>query len=169
MNGVRADGLRDFDFVDVSVRVDVHGNIWIDGPQYQVEIEGEATSAPVPTESTRTTKPASLGGRFWLVTEDAGSRGHRVQISVNGVAVHTVRSGQAQVVLDLGPYLKRGRNDLHFVADAQSPGGGVLYIHVGEGSNQAGAVVMPEPAVTFARNASSGTQSSKRAFQLNVD
>jgi hypothetical protein len=95
INGVRAEALRDVQLKGVNVRVDAQGNVWIDAPQYAVEVDGRAAGAsvaPVAVES----------GLYWLVIEDNGSVGHSVQVAINGALVRTVVSGALNLHVGVG-------------------------------------------------------------------
>jgi len=165
VNGIRADGLRDFEFSNVNIRVDPSGNIWVDAPGYQVALEGQgmAEGPVVPNEN------AAPGSQHWLVTEDHGSLGHAVEVLVNGTLVHVVRSGDDQVIMDLGPFLSSGRNAVIFRAGvATELGGGILLVHIATGNNQSGTVVLDEPAITIARRSSDGGKASTQTFQLDL-
>lgn len=181
VNGVRADSLRDFEFVGVNVKVDEKGNVWVDAPQYRVEVQGRTTT-PNPDASTATATPTtdvtSLPsataapaplGRYWLVTEDNSSQGHAIDVVVNGTLVQKIQSGDSQVILDLGKHLKVGTNTIIFNAlPGPNPGGGVLNVYVGTGSNQSGTVSLDPPLITFTRRSSDPSEGGTRSFQLEV-
>ena len=163
VNGVRADGLASFEFIDVSVRIDSKGNVWIDAPSYRVEVDGETAAAPEMSE------PISVG-RYWLVTEDNGSKGLTIDVVVNGRAVHKLRSGDAQVIFDVGAYLQRGTNTVIInVVQSRNAGGGIFYVYLGEGSNESGTLMLDKPAITFAQQAEPSADSRvSRSFELTV-
>jgi hypothetical protein len=175
VNGIRADGLRDFEFSQVNVRIDASGNIWIDGPGYQVDVEGQgmaAQPAAQPVGLSPGARPQVVGAapnQTWLVTEDHGSLGHLVNVFVNGSLVHKVLSGDDQVIIDLGPFLQSGKNAILFHAEPSTElGGGILFIHVGAGQNQSGTVELNEPDITFARRASDAGKSATQTFHLEL-
>ena len=123
VNGVRADGLTSFEFVDVAVRIDNKGNVWIDAPTYRVEVDGETVAAPELSE------PVPVA-RYWLVTEDNGSKGLTIDVVVNGRAVRKLQSGDAQAILDVGEYLQRGTNTVIInTVQSRNAGGGVFYVY----------------------------------------
>lgn len=182
VNGVRADGLHNFEFKTVNVKIDDSGNIWIDAPQYKVEVQQaeSSTLAPVapttPATTTRSTSssaysatPAVPSNRYWLVTEDHGSTGHVIEVTVNGVLVQKVQSGDAQLILDIGKHLRQGANTVVFNAlPANKLDGGVLNIYIGTGSNQSGTVMLDAPSVTFSRRSSDSPSGGSRSFQVDV-
>jgi hypothetical protein len=93
--------------------------------------------------------------RWWLVIEDNGSKGHVLEISVNGTPVSIYQSGSAPVMIDLATFLHPGENQVDVVAqESQALGGGVLHVYVAPGANQAGELVLEEPVLVFSRRAS---------------
>lgn len=167
VNGVRADGLENIELEDVDVRIGPNGDIWIDAPEYRVEVDGEP--APPPPE-----KQAEVsGGAWWLVTEDNGSRGLVIDIVINGQAVTRLESGKSQTILDVGPWLQPGANTVVVNArQGRGASGGLFYVYLGAGSNQSGTLVMDKPDITFTRRAeepgSTEAERSSRTFQLMV-
>ncbi len=160
VNGVRADGLEGQKFEDVDVHIDAKGNIWIDAPRYTVEVaDGKAPPAPI----------AVPRGRYWLVSQDAGSRGHQVDVVVNGELVRKVRSGEAQLILDLHDWLRPGPNTVVFTAPgASDASGGALQLFVGTGSTSSGTLVLDDPEIAFLRRADGASRSASRTFTLTV-
>jgi hypothetical protein len=171
VNGVRADGLRDFEFNQVNVRIDAQGNVWVDAPRYQVEVDQVASAqqsyAPQTNQNYRTAS-AVVGGRYWLVTEDNSSVGQNLDVVINGNLAHKIRSGEGQVIMDLGPYLRQGPNTIIFNASSPGGGGGALVIYVGTGQNQQGTVVLDEPLVTHRRAGNDTQTGPSRTYQINV-
>jgi len=158
LNGVLVNGLAGQTLEDVDVRFDAEGNVWIDGPRYRVDaVEPVRAGAPVPTE------------RFWLVSQDSDSRGQAVDVEVNGKLIRTVRSGDAAVILDLAPFLRRGANEVVLRA-AAAPGatGGPLSVHVGEGANRGGTIDLVNPDASLVRRAEHSDRESLQRAQLVV-
>jgi hypothetical protein len=93
-------------------------------------------------------------GIYWLVTEDAGSRGHTVDVHVNGVHVHTAKSGEAQQIIDLARHLRPGDNQVKIESNSQGAGGGPLYVYLGTGDNRSGTVVLDTPEIQYGLGAS---------------
>ena len=160
VNGVRADGLRDLEMTDVSVRFDSSGDLWIDAPGYRVEVEaGAAAGSP----------PAVPVARFWLVTDDQGSKGQIVDVIVNGTLVRKVRSGEDQLILDLKPYLRPGRNTVLLNGIPTRGGsGGPLRVFVGSGRNDAGTVHLDSTDIQLRRSAEDATRGESHAHTLDV-
>jgi len=160
VNGVKADGLRNFEFRSVGVRVDENGDVWIDAPNYRIEVtDGTADSDASPVEP----------GKWWLVTQDNNSGEHNLQILVNGVLVKEVKSGDSQVILDLAEHLKKGDNTILINAQpSNTPTGGDLMIYVGAGSNNSGTVSMSHPDVVYARRASDSPGGGSRSYTLTI-
>ena len=159
VNGVRADGLRNFEFRDVGVRVDENGDIWVDAPSYKIEVTGGTADAETAVEA----------GQWWLVSQDNNSGEHRLQILVNGELVKEVRSGDAQVILDLAPHLKKGDNTILINAlPSSTPTGGDLMIYIGAGSNNSGTVSMSRPDVVYSRSSSDAPSGGSRSYTLTI-
>lgn len=166
VNGVQAEGLRSYDFKSVNVRIDEQGAIWIDAPQYRVEVQGAASQAGKATQAPSATAPV---GRYWLVSQDNQSKGHEIEVLVNGVLVQKIRSGDSQLILDLGRYLKPGANTIVFNAmPANALDGGILNIFVGTGNNDAGTLNLDAPTVSYSRRATDPVAGGSRSYQLEV-
>lgn len=153
VNGVEAAGMKDFQFKAVDVRIDSEGNIWIDAPRYRIEVSKPA-GAPASTPATAPTAPAAAiaQGAHWLVTQDQGSTGQIIEVLVNGTSVREIRSGQAQLILDVGPFLKAGSNVITFrPTDTGTPAGAAIVIHLGEGSNESGTLKLQNPQISYSR------------------
>ncbi len=158
VNEVDVSALRNTTLTDVTVRFDAEGNVHITAPQYEIQVvtaDSAPTAAPSPTPKPTTgpaPAPAGAGleaGRWWLVTEDDGSRGHSVEVSINGTPALTVRSGEEQRIEDLGPWLKPGTNRITMRSMSAAAGGGPLYLYIGGGTNESGTLVMETPTVQF--------------------
>ncbi len=152
VNGVRATGMRDQTFEDADVHIDEHGDIHITAPRYVIHsLEPEPTPAPQPTPQASEVS----AGQYWLVTEDHRSSGHTVEVFVNGNLVRRVRSGEPQLILDLGPWLVRGTNNITFSAlPGPQPGGGALHVYMGTGYNDAGVIRLHDPQIDYVRRSS---------------
>ncbi len=107
-------------------------------------------------------------GKWWLVTEDAGSAGQSLEVRVNGYKVRTVRSGEAQLALDLGPWLRTGSNTVEVVpgTDGAMATKGSLGVFVGSGAPSAGVLRLEQPEVRYARRP--GVAAAPQSFQLVV-
>lgn len=159
INGVDATGVKNTKLQGVDIRVDSDGNIWIDAPRYQINVDRPtAAAAPAaPAAEPAATVPAA---RHWLVTQDQGSVGQVLQVRINGTMVREVRSGQAQLILDIGEFLKPGSNVVTVVpvAGEAEPGGGAIKVHLGEGSNESGTLRMSNPQLTYSREGGEPTE-----------
>ena len=160
LNGVRAESLRDVELKGVTVRIDQRGDIWITAPDHVVQVDGR-TAPPTPGDVPR--------GHFWLVTEDNASADLSIEVVINGTLIRTVRSGDAQLILDLAPYLKSGPNTILVNAPAgRQPSGGPMRIYVGTGRNENGTVVLDNPEISFTRRANEATEATSRTWTLEV-
>ena len=107
-------------------------------------------ASPVPVAAA----PPVPAATWWLVTEDARSGGQVAEVRINGVRVRTVRSGEPQLVLDVGPWLRTGDNTIEVVPQADTvASGGNLSVHLGKGSPGAGVLRLENPAMTWTRKA----------------
>lgn len=195
LNGVRAETLPAMSLENVSVRFDAQGNVWIIAPMYRMSVAppppvatpvfpsytppppAYTTSpgyAPVPVSpAAPAPKPSpTLGGlkagRWWLVTEDNDSRGQDIDVLVNGVSVRHVRSGESQVIVDVGAWLRSGANTITLRAAAGTYAGGALVIYVGQGSESGGTVRMDTPDVRYSRRAIDLGSGGERSFTLTL-
>lgn len=171
VNGVQADALRSYEFKSVNVRIDEQGNVWVDAPQYKVEVQGNASGggASASASGGAAASAAAMQGRYWLVTQDNQSQGHEIEVLVNGVLVQKIRSGDAQLILDIGKYLRVGSNTVVFNAmPAQSLGGGILNIYVGTGNNDNGTLNLDAPTISYGRRSTDPVAGGSRSYQLEV-
>ncbi|GDX82074.1 hypothetical protein LBMAG42_38850 [Deltaproteobacteria bacterium] len=115
------------------------------------------TYSPAPTPAPRATPAPTLGGLapggWWLVTEDNDSSGQDIEVLVNGQSVRHVRSGEPQMIVDLGDWLHHGTNTVTLRAAPGTYGGGALLIYVGKGNEAGGTVRMDTPEVRYTRRA----------------
>lgn len=168
INGVRADVLPEVTLTNATVRLDAQGNVWIDAPGFKVEVvppQEYAAAAPPPAPPKAT--PLVQEGVWWLVTEDNASGGQALDVLVNGALVRRVQSGEAQLILDLAPWLKPGANTVVVspVGKAQ-PTGGALNLYIGRGSNLSGTIHLNNPDVVYTRRAADAT--GARQYTLTV-
>jgi hypothetical protein len=167
---------------EVDVRVDEAGNIYIEAPGYKIEVVDPAggTTTPPPSNNTvsstggqrTTTPPPGASGvaaaRWWLVTEDNGSSGHQIEIWINGKLAQTLRSGDPQKIVDVGPWLQAGPNEILMKSNSTNASGGSFYVYIGTGSDESGTVVMDNPQVQFGLAAKRSGPFS-RTYTLEVD
>ncbi|MSQ00698.1 MAG: hypothetical protein EXR71_02270 [Myxococcales bacterium] len=174
LNGIRADVLPVMSMENVTVRFDAQGNIWVDAPTYRVRVStGDATIpsnpasalAPPPPPAPRVQSGVAAGS-WWLVTEDNDSVGHDVAVAVNGVSVQRVRSGEGQLILDLGAWLQRGTNTITMTAAPGSYAGGALMVYVGKGGADEGTVRLEAPDIRYARRAVDLGSGATRSYTL---
>lgn len=175
VNGVRADSLRNMELKDVDVRIDADGNIWVDAPRYTIEVVAPGDPPPVahtpapPVTAPAPSSPGALAaGTWWLVSDDNSSTGQVVDVYINGVLVTTLRSGDPQLLMDVSRYLHRGNNQVLFTARPGQPGGGLLDLYLGSGSNDSGTLNLNTPEITFTRRSSDSANGASRQFELNV-
>jgi hypothetical protein len=105
--------------------------------------------------------------RWWLVTEDKISIGHSIEVSVNGQVVQTIKSGEAQRIIDIGLFLRPGPNQVECKAFSAQGNNGMMYVYLGSGQEQQGTVKMDPPQVQFGVGTNT-TYMSTRSYTLNV-
>ena len=171
VNGVLVDGLRDQEFKKVDVRIDSNGDIYIDAKNYSIKLlEPADNSTQTPPPQQQEAARAVPSALYWLVSEDNDSQGHAVEVYVNNILVRTVRSGDAQVVVDLAPYLQRGENVITMKAlPGPQPSGGSLHLYVGPGENRNGVIYLDDPPVDFARRSSDSPSGETETFTLVIE
>ncbi len=148
---------------NVTVRIDAEGNIWIDAPNYQVR--EVAPPNYVPAAGTNSVVPV---GTWWLVTEDNGSTGSVIDVMINGQVIRRVISGQTQLIMDVGPYLKQGTNEITMLIQPGAPGGGLLNIYVGQGSNASGTIRLEAPSVRYARRSADSPEGGLKTYTVTI-
>lgn len=150
INGVQVDLLPVVTLYGATVRMDQDGNIWIEAPNYKVQVVGggAATSAP--------TAPAQSARTWYLVSEDEGSTGGIVDVYVNDQYVRRLQSGGSQVLLDLSSAVRRGPNKVQFVV--RSAPVGRMSAYIGAGDDSSGAIRIDAPPVTWRSTGSAQVQ-----------
>jgi hypothetical protein len=165
INGVKADGLRSQEFKGVNMKVDASGNIYVDAPNYTVQVVESAPETP-PAQLDGAAAPV---GKYWLITEDNQSTGNTLEVTVNGTLVRRVKSGDAQLILDLAPYLKIGDNQVTVTAvPGAAAEGGPMHVYIGTGSNDGGVIKMNNPAIHFARKPGDPAAGTTKQYTLLV-
>lgn len=164
INGVRADALPATTMEDVNVRFDTDGNVWIDAPQYHIEVVQRG-----PTTAPATATAPLPKGLWWLVVEDVGSSTQQVDVAVNGTFVVRVKSGDPQHVVDLAPFLRKGKNTIVFQAAAAPSAVGTLKMYVGRGTESGGSITLGTPAVRYNRRAGEGVDGGSEAYSFDVE
>ena len=167
INGVRADLLPEATIQNATVRFDAQGNVWIEAPGYRVQVlppvEYAAPVEPIPAAGDAAVSYRVPAGAWWLVTEDDQSSGRTVEVLVNGALVRRVASGEAQLILDLAPYLRPGANTV-VINPLPGASRGTLNVYVGRGSNRQGTIHLDNPDVAWRASENTGA----RQYTLNV-
>lgn len=157
VNGSHVEGLTNQTFEKVTVRLDERGNVHIDAPGYSVKKVWLSDSTPAPAAAS------SITQKYFLVTEQKpwGGTDTEVDLVLNGVLFKTIRSSDAQLVLDITDSLVPGLNRVQIKARRRAPDGGlgrshsrahVFRIFVGEGTVEHDEVTMGKQLVFFTRN-----------------
>jgi len=128
----------------VTVEFDEQGNTRITAPGYRIKV------VDAPAQGAEGRHPSGVArSAYWLVTEDAGTTGHKVDVRINGTLALTVRSGEPQRIVDIGSWLRAGSNQVLLQSTSTTPTGGTLHVFLGGGGDESGTVVMDDPAVQF--------------------
>jgi len=177
INGVRADGITNFELDDVDVVIDSQGDIYIAAPRYTIEVisPGDSTTPVVVDDSALTVEPEESkkvglpAETWWLVSEDNGSVGHNVDVIIGGEVAGTFQSGDEQLMLDVSPYLAHGNNVLTFTAKpGLQPTGGVLFLYLCRGTNTAGTLQLEPPEVEFSRRSTDSSNGGSTQYTLEI-
>ncbi len=160
---------------DADVLFDGKGNVFVIAPTYQIPAGG-LTAPPAPTVHSSVTMGTNPRGvpdngvpraRYWLATEDNGSSGHEVEVTVNGRLAVTVRSGEPAQIRDLASFLQIGSNVIDLRSVSSNPAGGTFYVFVGLGRDEHGTVHIDTPIVQY--GVGPGRQGSySRQYSLQV-
>lgn len=172
INNLPVETLPVIEMRNVTVRFDAEGNIWIDAPNYQVRQVAPPTYLPgqpgQPGQPGALTPSGVPVGRWWLVTEDAGSVGSAVDVMVNGQVVRRVISGQPQLIMDIGAWLRPGDNEISLLIQPGTPAGGALSVYIGQGDNRDGTIRLGSPDVRWTRRAGDPAEGTIRTFHVTV-
>lgn len=147
INGVRVDLLPVVTLHGATVRMDQNGDIWIEAPNYKVEVVGGPPGAYTTPASASTVTPDATGRIWYLVSEDEGSLGGIIDVYVNDKYVRRLQSGQSQVLVDLSAYVHPGSNKVQFVV--RSAPTGRMGAYIGAGDDSGDALRIDAPPVTW--------------------
>src|SRR3954471_5658652 len=161
LNGVNVDGLRSQSFQKCrTVKIDEHGDVYLDCPGYQVEQQPASAAAAAPVV------PAAVAGaitrHYWLVSEekDSAAAQYDVDVFVNSKWIRKIKAGEPQLVLEITRFLQPGPNRVLFAA-VKHPGtgrqrasdGSFVRFTVGEGRSHEDTVEIDDPLVECKRTA----------------
>lgn len=166
LNGVNIDGLTNQTFDKCSVRIDEHGNIFIEAPGYSVKsVQGEPAPAPPPRARSAALEPpvpTRITKRYFLVAEQnaPGMAQYDIEVYVNARWLMTLKSHSAQEVRDITSHLLPGKNTVTLEAKKLSGGPRqslsaehTFTVLIGEGNEAGGNVMIDNPLVSFKRTA----------------
>lgn len=172
INGVRADLPPEMTMTNVTVRFDADGNVWIDAPNYRVQVlaPGDmAAATPLPAAGDANVSYRIPTGTWWLVTEDAASAGVVLEVTINGTLARRVQSGERQVILDIGPYLRAGSNTVVITPlPYRASNAGALSVYIGRGTNVQGTIHLDNPEIAYSRQSSDGSAAGARQYTFTV-
>jgi hypothetical protein len=179
LNGVKIDGVTNQQFERAKVRIDAQGNVHIDAPGYAVRTvtpppeaapAAPAAAAPGPKTAAAPASPepaAAPTQRYWLVGEP-GTGELEVDVFLNGRWLRRLRSAEGQVLAELTPHLKLGRNTVLLTARrasgaaATSPSPAQPFrVIIGEGRAEGSQVTIDAPLVRFQRLAAESNDGSR--------
>ncbi|MDX9720940.1 MAG: hypothetical protein RBU37_09325 [Myxococcota bacterium] len=159
LNGVDITGLNNQEFENATIKLDADGNIYIEAPQYRVEVQGpnKDPAAAAAASSTST----AVTGNYFLVANHTPSGGSQfdVDVYVNGVLAKTIKNEEAQVILDISGKLSKGTNTVKLVAKKKAGVSATastnqLEIFVGKGTSNPTQLTIDRQYFTFRVNGS---------------
>lgn len=154
-----------------TVRFDDQGNVHISAPGYKIQVadgvQPASTTRPPVISPPKSTSGVAYG-RWWVVTEDQGSKGHLVDVYINGTLAATIRSGQGTQLVELSKWLKLGSNEVVLRSTSTNPGGGALTVFAGAGGTEKGHFDMPSPSIEYGLGAGK-TGTHERKYTITVD
>ena len=172
INGVRADLPPEMTMTNVTVRFDADGNVWIDAPNYKVQVltPGEVAAAtPLPAAGDASVSYRIPSGTWWLVTEDSSSAGVTLEVAINGTLARRVGSGERQVILDIGPFLRPGSNTVVITPLPQrASNAGALSVYIGRGTNVQGTIHLDNPEIAYSRQSTDASASGAQIGRAHV-
>ncbi|MCP4600538.1 MAG: hypothetical protein GY847_08405 [Proteobacteria bacterium] len=119
LNGVNVSAVRNQTFEKASVTIDKKGNIYIDAPQYKIEVvDPESVNESPQAAPSKGGPNPLLAKRYYLVTQPSpeGRAQFDFVISVNGVEYKTIKAGSQQVIMEISAWLHKGDNELFIKA-----------------------------------------------------
>jgi hypothetical protein len=174
LNGVNIDGVTNQKFEKCTVRIDEHGNVFIEAAGYAVKaVEGAQAArppSPAPSPAREGPTPTRITKRYFLVAEQSvrGMAEYDVDVYLNAKWLMTVKNNIDQEVIDITRHLLPGRNTVTFEAKKISSGPRksfspehTLKITIGEGNESGGNVMIDNPLVSFTRTAADSESVSK--------
>jgi len=161
LNGVNIDGLRSQSFEKCkTVKIDERGDVYLDCPAYQVELQQPQPAVPVAPPPPA--PAAAISKHYWMVSEDANSAQaqYDLDVFVNSKWIRKIKAGEPQIVLEITKYLTPGPNKILFAATKHVEAGrkstspsSYLKIVVGEGEAGGSTVMIDNPLVECKRTA----------------
>lgn len=150
VNGVEVSPseLASLELVDVDIRFDAQGNIFIDAPKYQLEVEGAErpggnsgpwTPVPPPATYGNLGQGTAAPGEFFVLIEDQESSELQAAVYLNGRLVASMSSGQGAMVIPVRGHVTTGVNqlDIRVLAGRAT---GQINLTLGKGNKQEGVV-----------------------------
>lgn len=177
LNGVNIDGVTNTKFEKATVRIDEHGNVFIDAPGYQARVvDAPPTTAAAPGGSTASASAQEpvvnpkLTRRYWLVTEQSvpGMTEFDIDVYINSKWVRKLRNSDGSIITEVTKHLQPGRNTVLLTANKVNEGprksfspSHTFKVIIGEGNVGGDNVMIDTPVVKFSRNASEGSDVSE--------
>lgn len=176
LNGVNIDGVTDQKFEKCSVRIDEHGNVFIEAEGYAVKtVQSEPAPRP-PTSGAASTAasdgpvPTRITKRYFLVANQSapGMTEYDIDVYVNAKWLMTLKSTLDQEVRDITRHLLPGKNTVTFEAKKLANGPRKSFspehsfsVIIGEGNEAGGNVMIDNPLVSFKRTAADADSISR--------
>ncbi len=110
LNGVKVNNaISNQEFKNAKVRFDAKGNVYLTVEGIKVYEEGK------PSTGQTAAIPADT---YWLVATQTqpGMTQYDIEVHVNGKLVKRIKNTKAQLIMDIAPFLRPGKNEISYTA-----------------------------------------------------
>lgn len=182
LNGVPIDGLINQTFVNVKVRIDAKGDVYIIGKQYRVKKKGQPANRPAPRQPTANTtptpapRPRPVTGprptkKYVAVIQRSTTQGggYEIHIKINGQLAKKVTIQNEQDVVNVTPYLRKGSNRVEIEAYKQTmKAGGSVSVFIAPGKVDKGRVLISKPYLLKYKRTSAEKQNFRHIYNIDA-
>lgn len=127
VNGVNVGSLRNQTFKDATVTIDEYGDIRIEAPRYQIELEDEKGQVlgSATGQDERAGRNPLLQKRYFLAAQpaDGGRAQFDIVVRINGIERRVIKAGDPEVIVEVSSWLRPGRNAIEISARKNLQGG----------------------------------------------
>jgi hypothetical protein len=179
LNGVNIEGLTNQKIDGVTVEIDGKGDVYLTAKNIKVQqvdvapkpvaVAAPVAAMPAPAASSPPTPAASAipqgpppTRRYYLASEHngPGMAQYDIDVFINGAWVRRLAHTEGQVVLEVTPQLRAGKNTIHFSAQKRIVGDRkstsplhTMTVHLGEGKGNGSQVTIEDVQIEYARTA----------------